>query len=208
MFKPQREQSSTLHHMTLKPITLLYTQSEMTSSTTPSTMTAAVYVPGDSQLTIAKDYPTPKPAADEVLLKIKACGVCHSDVRSPSRRLFSLRFHILHSSEFQVFFLTESLQDPRKYIMGHEASGEVVALGAAVSPMEVKVGKLYAVYVTVPCVTCMRPPPATEPSLTGFGVGQNGGYAEYAVAKASQLVPVVSVHKLSWRKGSSFDCAT
>jgi propanol-preferring alcohol dehydrogenase len=84
--------------MSLKPITLLYTQSEMTSSLIPSTMTAAVYVPGDSQLIIAKDYPTPKPAADEVLLRIKACGVCHTDVRSLSQRLVSLRFHVSHSS--------------------------------------------------------------------------------------------------------------
>jgi propanol-preferring alcohol dehydrogenase len=60
-------------------------------------MTAAVYVPGDNQLTIAKDYPTPKPAADEVLLRIKACGVCHSDVRAPSQRPVSLRFHVSHS---------------------------------------------------------------------------------------------------------------
>jgi propanol-preferring alcohol dehydrogenase len=81
--------------------------------------------------------------------------------------------------------------------MGHEASGEVVALGAAVSPREVKVGKLYAVFAIAPCVTCMRPPPTTESLFAGFGVGQNGGYAEYAVVKANQLVPVVSVNTLS-----------
>jgi hypothetical protein len=90
--------------------------------------------------------------------------------------------------DFQVFLLTEYLQDSRKYIMGHETAGEVVALGSAVSPSDVKIGKLYAVMAINPCVKSI-----VSPILSSFGIGFNGGYAEYAVAKVTQLVPVVSL---------------
>lgn len=66
--------------MVIKSHPFPYFPNTMSPSIVPSTMTAAVYVPGNNKLVITKDYPTPKPAADEVLLKIKACGVCHSDV--------------------------------------------------------------------------------------------------------------------------------
>jgi threonine dehydrogenase-like Zn-dependent dehydrogenase len=89
---------------------------------------------------------------------------------------------------YQVFLLTEWLQDSRKYIMGHETAGEVVALGAAVSPSNVKIGKLYVVMAINPCVKSI-----VTPINNSFGIGYNGGYAEYAVVKAVQLVPVVSL---------------
>jgi hypothetical protein len=72
--------------------------------------------------------------------------------------------------------------------MGHETAGEVIALGSAVSPSDVKTGKLYVVMAINPCVKSI-----VNPILSSFGIGLNGGYAEYAVAKAVQLVPVVSL---------------
>jgi propanol-preferring alcohol dehydrogenase len=71
--------------------------------------------------------------------------------------------------------------------MGHETAGEVVALGAAVSPSDVKIGKLYVVMAINPCVKSI-----VAPINNSFGIGYNGGYAEYAIVKAVQLVPVVS----------------
>jgi L-iditol 2-dehydrogenase len=57
------------------------------------------------------DFPDPAPADDEVLLRVRACGICGSDVHgwdgSSGRRNPPL-------------------------IMGHEAAGEVVALGSGV----------------------------------------------------------------------------
>ena len=49
-----------------------------------STMLAAYYKPGQDTADLRR-VPIPKPASGEVLLKVKACGVCHSDVspRSP-----------------------------------------------------------------------------------------------------------------------------
>lgn len=58
-----------------------------------------------------RDFPAPEPAADEVLLRIRACGICGSDLHgwdgSSGRRHPPL-------------------------IMGHEAAGEIVGMGADV----------------------------------------------------------------------------
>ncbi|WP_430974030.1 galactitol-1-phosphate 5-dehydrogenase [Sunxiuqinia rutila] len=59
-----------------------------------------------------KDVEQPVPAADEVLVKVAAVGICGSDV------------HGIDGS-------TRRRQPP--VIMGHEASGEIVALGSAVT---------------------------------------------------------------------------
>ena len=67
----------------------------------PTTMRAAVYRPGNLNPVIEHDHPVPQPGHGQVLLKVAACGACHSD----------------------VFLLTEALIDDRTYILGHEISG-------------------------------------------------------------------------------------
>src|SRR3954467_6419954 len=58
------------------------------------------------------DLPMPRPAADEVLIKVGACGICGSDVHgydgASGRRIPPI-------------------------VMGHEAAGTVVAAGSAVT---------------------------------------------------------------------------
>lgn len=67
----------------------------------PTTMRAAVYRPGSLNPVIEHHFPVPQPGPGQVLLKIAACGACHSD----------------------VLLLTEALIDDRTYILGHEISG-------------------------------------------------------------------------------------
>ena len=63
-------------------------------------MRAAVYVPGNNELVLeTKPVPTPKP--NQVLLKVVASGVCHSD----------------------TFVLSAAIPDPRTYTLGHENVG-------------------------------------------------------------------------------------
>jgi succinate semialdehyde reductase (NADPH) len=71
------------------------------------TMTAAVLnsAPGGLQI---EQLPIPEPLANEVLIKVHACGVCHTD---------------LHVMKAEVAF-------PTPAVMGHEVSGTVVALGS------------------------------------------------------------------------------
>jgi L-iditol 2-dehydrogenase len=77
------------------------------------------------------DFPDPMPAADEVLLRIRACGICGSDLHgwdgSSGRRRPPL-------------------------IMGHEAAGEIAAVGRDVR--EWKVGDRVTFDSTLSCGTC------------------------------------------------------
>jgi L-iditol 2-dehydrogenase len=65
---------------------------------------------------VYRDMPDPKPAPGEVLVKVKACGICGSDV------------HGMDGS-------TGRRQPP--IVMGHEASGEIVETGAGVTRWKV-----------------------------------------------------------------------
>jgi len=78
-----------------------------------------------------KDVPTPEPATDEVLVRVRACGICGSDVHgmdgSTGRRIPPL-------------------------IMGHEAAGEIAAVGAEIDGW--KVGDRVTFDSTVSCGQC------------------------------------------------------
>ena len=63
-------------------------------------MQAAVLHPGNIELTV-EEVPIPTPGPDQVLLKVAAAGVCHSD----------------------TFILSAALPDSRSYILGHENVG-------------------------------------------------------------------------------------
>ena len=65
-----------------------------------ATMRAAVYHPGDDQL-VLEHVPRPAPGPNQVLLKVAAAGVCHSD----------------------TILLNDILDDTRTYIFGHENVG-------------------------------------------------------------------------------------
>src|SRR6266540_4897096 len=75
----------------------------------PEIMRAAmIHGPGELRI---DEVPRPEPGPGQVLIRIRACGVCPSDVRS-------------YTGE------RKSSQYPRG--VGHEWSGDVVALGSAV----------------------------------------------------------------------------
>ena len=73
------------------------------------TMKAAILesAPGGVHI---EEIPVPEPGAGEILVKVSACGVCHTD---------------LHVMKAEVAF-------PMPAVMGHEISGTVAALGAGV----------------------------------------------------------------------------
>lgn len=107
--------------------------------------------------------PDPAPAADEVVLRVAACGICGSD---------------LHITEDPVPFGIGP-----GFVLGHEIAGEVVGTGAGVQGL--KPGDAVAV---VPmrgcgrCVACRAGDPARCPELVLIG----GGYAEYVTVAARQ----------------------
>ncbi len=92
-----------------------------------STMRAAVYTgPGDIRI---EDYPMPEPPnPGELLVRVRACGVCGSDV-------------------------TDWYMTPRApAVLGHEPAGDIVAIGEGVT--DFKVGDRVAIHHHVPCMVC------------------------------------------------------
>ncbi|KAJ7925468.1 chaperonin 10-like protein [Mycena leptocephala] len=130
-------------------------------------MLAAVYHPGNDNLVLEKNYPIRELQDHEVLLKVAACGVCHTDVT----------------------ILSGVGLDTRQYVLGHEASGVPVKLGPKVNASTVQLGKLYSVLIYDGCMKSgVTPPVATVPAV--IGVGKDGAYAQYVITDAASLVPV------------------
>jgi L-iditol 2-dehydrogenase len=90
-------------------------------------MLAAVYR-GDSYVA-AEEIPTPSIASDEVLIRVEACGLCHTDLKKIQHNL---------------------LPAPRIY--GHETAGVVVQAGSDVSKFQA--GDRVVVFHHIPCRNC------------------------------------------------------
>ncbi len=123
------------------------------------------------QRMILEDLPTPAPRGSEVLLQVKAAGVCGTDlkiVRGRNRRA----------------------KLPR--VLGHEFAGEVVEVGPEVRLRTV--GDRAAVYFYIPCGQCEYCLTARENLCAHrqgfFGFDRDGGFAEYVAVPEANLVPI------------------
>jgi propanol-preferring alcohol dehydrogenase len=121
------------------------------------------------------DVPVPEPEADEVLLQVEACGVCHSDL------------HIAHGDTPAFKAITK----PR-LVLGHEVVGRVVKKGAAVGDLQLgdRVGVPWQYSTCGVCEPCRegRENLCRKTVITGLMV--DGGYAEFMCAKAGHALRV------------------
>lgn len=118
-----------------------------------------------------EEVPIPEPGPDEVLLKIEACGVCRTDL------------HIA----------TGDLKPQQPTIIpGHQIVGRIERTGKGVNHLRLKarVGVSWMGGVDGDCTLCRRGLEnlCDHPIFTGYSV--NGGYAEFAVARASFCIPL------------------
>ncbi len=133
-------------------------------------MKAALFYEPNTPLRI-EDVPAPDPAPGEALVKVKACGICASDL------------HIF-AGEIRGFAM------PKPLIPGHEASGVIVALGAGVRDW--KVGD--RVVATVPGKTCGECARCRKSDFENclvpriVGVDYHGAFAEYLAYPTHSLV--------------------
>ncbi|WP_454619886.1 alcohol dehydrogenase AdhP [Bradyrhizobium cenepequi] len=129
------------------------------------TMKAAVVRNFGKPLEI-ENVPVPEPGPGEVLVKVKACGVCHTDLHAAS-------------GDWPV-------KPVPPFIPGHEAAGIVAALGPDVTNF--KVGDAVGVaWLHDACMRCEYCETGWETLCehqhnTGYSV--NGGFAEYVIASA------------------------
>jgi len=114
---------------------------------------------------VLKELEIPKPNANQVLIKVKACAVCRTDL------------HIFDGE----------LSEPKlPLVLGHEIVGEIVELGDSVKGLNK--GDLIGVpWLGETCDTCRYCKLGKEnlcdrAKFTGYQI--DGGYAEYAVANS------------------------
>jgi propanol-preferring alcohol dehydrogenase len=127
------------------------------------------------QLLQIEEIETPAPGPDEVLIKVEACGVCHSD---------------LHIAEGDWTHLLRIIKRP--LIPGHEVVGHVVQKGAAVGNLDIgdRVGVAWTHWTCGECELCREGHEnlCNKQAITGATV--DGGYAEFMNAKASHTLKV------------------
>ncbi len=124
----------------------------------------------------ACDLPSPEPRADEILLKVHACGVCRTDL------------HIVDG---------ELTPPAWPVIPGHEVVGKVVAMGSAASGFKVGdiAGLTWLAGTCGTCDYCRRGEENLCPHAEFTGFSRFGGYAEYVTARADfayQLPPSIN----------------
>jgi propanol-preferring alcohol dehydrogenase len=132
-----------------------------------STMMKAAVVRAFGKPLVIEDVPVPVPGPGEILVKVKACGVCHTDLHAAS-------------GDWPV-------KPVPPFIPGHEAAGVVAALGPDVTNF--KLGDAVGVaWLHDACLRCEYCETGWETLCehqhnTGYSV--NGGFAEYVVASAA-----------------------
>jgi 2-desacetyl-2-hydroxyethyl bacteriochlorophyllide A dehydrogenase len=120
-----------------------------------------------------KNVPDPSPAGGEVVVRVRACGLCGTDL------------HIA-AGEFPP--------TPYPIIPGHEFAGEIVARGTGVSP-ELTDGTLVAVDPSLYCGACPACRAGRGNLCARWGaIGDtvNGAFAEFVAVPATSVYPLAA----------------
>lgn len=122
-----------------------------------------------------EDVERPVPAADEVLIQVEACGVCHSDL------------HVADGDWPQFVAIVK-----KPLILGHEIAGRVVEKGTAVEDLQVgdRVGVPWIYWNCGDCEFCREGNENLCPRQKITGVTVNGGYAELVKAPATHALKI------------------
>ena len=132
------------------------------------TMKAAVVRAFGQPLEI-DEMPTPRPQSGEVLVKVEASGVCHTD---------------LHAAEGDW-----PVKPNLPLIPGHEAVGHVAAVGDGVTHLREgdRVGVPWLYNACGHCEHCLGGWETLCESQNNTGYSVQGGYADYAIADANYV---------------------
>lgn len=159
-------------------------------------MKGVVFV-GDRKLEI-RDFPDPTPGPRDVVLEIKASGMCGSDL------------HQYRAPVAPEGTVTGGIKRQAGSIAGHEPCGVVVAVGSGVAPSEAKIGQRVMDHHYDGCGGCKHCRGGwTQMCLEGttvFGSGGHGGHARYMKVPVHTLVPLPDT--LSFVTGAAISCGT
>lgn len=129
---------------------------------------------------VVQEVEVPVPDAGEVLIKVEACGVCHSD---------------LSIADGDWPQLKRMIKKP--LIPGHEVVGRVVKRGDQVQHLEIgdRVGVAWLHWSCGACELCQEGLENLCPNQAITGASVDGGYAEFIKAKASHAIKVPAALK-------------
>jgi propanol-preferring alcohol dehydrogenase len=118
--------------------------------------------------------PDPEPGPGEVLLKVLACGVCHTELDEIEGRTPPAHLPV---------------------ILGHQVVGEVIGRGSQTNAREIgaRVGVAWIYSSDEKCEFCQAGEENLCPNFKATGRDANGGYAEYMVVPAGYTYPIPKV---------------
>jgi len=152
----------------------------------PATMRAAIVEEFGKPL-VLKDIPVPEPGYGQVLVKVIASGVCHTDIH-------------VRDGDWHV-------KPTLPIIPGHEGAGVVVKLGAGVTTLKIgdRVGHAWLHDSCGGCDYCLSgwETVCGDQHQTGFAA--NGCFAEYTVAEARYVGRIPD--KVSFAQAAPILCA-
>ena len=152
---------------------------------------------GDRKLEI-RDFPDPTPGPRDVILEIKASGMCGSDLHN---------YRAPATTEAAV---TGGIKREAGTIAGHEPCGLVAAVGSGVTEKEARVGQRVMDHHYDGCGGCKHCRGGwTQMCLEGttvYGSGGHGGHARYMKVPVHTLVPLPD--ELSFVTGAAVSCGT
>ncbi|MGD1068481.1 MAG: zinc-dependent alcohol dehydrogenase family protein [Vulcanimicrobiaceae bacterium] len=135
----------------------------------PARMRAIVHHTSERGVVHLEERDVPVPGPGEVLLRVRACGVCRTDL------------HIVD----------EELPPHHDTIVpGHQIVGDVVAGATTDRPLGMRVGVSWIGSTDGTCPFCRRNEENLCDTLRFTGYDRDGGYAEYALARADFTYPL------------------
>ena len=132
----------------------------------------AVVFYGKGDLRVENEFPLPTLRDDEVLVRVKACGVCGTDM------------HIYAGAQGAT-----DCHPP--VILGHELAGVVEKVGPGVT--RVQAGQHVTVDPNISCGACdacRRGDPHFCDRMSATGVNHHGGFAQYCAVLEKQVFPI------------------
>ena len=130
--------------------------------------------------------PIPSAGEEDVLVRVRAAGICHSDAHYRAGR---------------------SSMGKMPITLGHEVAGEVEWVGTKV--MNVKAGDRVCLHYNISCGDCYYCKTGNEQfctTVTMIGHHIDGGYAEYIALPARNAMPLPD--EISFEEGATLMCAS
>jgi propanol-preferring alcohol dehydrogenase len=126
--------------------------------------------PIDEKPLAAEDLPIPQPGPGQILVRISACGICHTELDEIEGRL----------------------EARMPVIPGHEVVGKVESLGSGATKFKVadRVGIAWINSCCGECDFCRQGNENLCPEFRGTGCHADGGYAEYTVVSEDFAYPI------------------